>query len=192
MTSIDESHDRSVKVIEEYNNEGKPFVLYLRKFSFNVWHGKDDINRYLTDNYIESNLPQGVNLISIQEPGDSMTFFRKVPSLHLTDTSWQCVVEEPIKIADIIVSECYMLSPRVTYEMTNCIRYNKYHQTVLILPPPKDIVKEAQLNSMNYKQFLCILVLTTKQIGNSNSSYIPSDSVPSYIIATEQVNRPLA
>jgi hypothetical protein len=122
MTSIDESHDRSVKVIEEYNNEGKPFVLYLRKFSFNVWHGKDDINRYLTDNYIESNLPQGVNLISIQEPGDSMTFFRKVPSLHLTDTSWQCVVEEPIKIADIIVSECYMLSPRVTYEMTNCIR----------------------------------------------------------------------
>jgi hypothetical protein len=67
MTSSNELHDAAMKVIEEFSYEGKPFVLYLRKFDFHVLHGKNEFDRYLTDNYIATNLTQGINLITIRE-----------------------------------------------------------------------------------------------------------------------------
>jgi tetratricopeptide (TPR) repeat protein len=141
MTSRSELHNAAVKVIEEYRNEGKPFILYLRKFDIDVFHGKNETNRYLTDEYLVSNLPQGINFISIQEPQnlggkDDSILFRKVPSLDLRDIKWEDVVDELIIFADIIISECLMLSEGVEYELTTCLKYNKHHQTVLILPPP--------------------------------------------------------
>ena len=55
MTSRSELHKAALKVIEEYRDEGKPFVLYLRKFDIEIFHGKNETDRYLIDNYLESN-----------------------------------------------------------------------------------------------------------------------------------------
>jgi hypothetical protein len=96
VTSREELHNSAVKVIDEYENEGKPLVLYLRKFDITVLHGKNAINRYLTENYIASHLPQGINIITIQDQDDitydlpgGTAFSRRVPSLLLDDSEWK-------------------------------------------------------------------------------------------------------
>jgi hypothetical protein len=149
MTSND-AQDKAAKVIEEYNNEGKPFVLYLRKFDIDILHGKNKTERYLIDNYLVNNLPQDVNVIAIHNskegvlsklPYDFPAYFRNVPSLNLPDTTWEVDVEQLIERSDLIVSECIMLSPGVKSELYTCHKHNKNHQTVLILPPPQSSVR---------------------------------------------------
>jgi hypothetical protein len=139
-------YGKGVKVIREYTNEGKPFVLYLRKFDIDVLHGQNPIDRHLTDNYIMSNLPQGVNLITILDASEltdvkGTPTARLAPSLSLPHTAWKSVVDVLIKEADMIVSECHMLTEGVTYELKSCLRHDKEDQTVLILPPPNSFLK---------------------------------------------------
>jgi hypothetical protein len=151
MTSREDLHQAARRVVWEYENEGIPFILYLRKFDIHVLHGKDDLNRYLLENYILDNLPQGVNLITVQEDDppsvsnpqeriDSLSyiegtaFSRRAPALSLGDDQWPLIVGELIKRADIVVSECFMLSHGVNEELLLCHRHKKYDQTVLVLP----------------------------------------------------------
>lgn len=139
-------HEDAVKAIDDYINEGKPFILYLRKYDIIFHHGKNEIDRYLTDNYISNNLPKGINLISVQDRNEitnikGTIFYRNVPSFNLSHNEWEDVVDELIMEADIIICECPLLTPGVKYELTSCLKHKKYNQTVLILPPPNEIFK---------------------------------------------------
>jgi len=139
-SSREQLHDAAVQVVEEYENEGSPFVLYLRKFDITVLHGQNEVDRYLVENYLLDNLPAGVNLLTVQDaddlPGDRTVFARRAPALLLDDRNWEGVVDVLVWRAELIVSECLMLSAGVRFELDAAVRHGKTDQTVLILPPP--------------------------------------------------------
>src|SRR2546421_9549557 len=146
MASLQDRHNAALKVIKAYEQDGVPFVLYFRKFDFAILHGQNDRDRYLMENYLLSNLPQSVNLITIQDPEDLSAGFtedtvwtRKAPALGLDDSLWQQIAEELVWRADIIISEYWELSKGVEFELTTCVKNVKFDQTVLILPPPKSM-----------------------------------------------------
>lgn len=53
MASHKKLYKNPLKVIEEYINEGKPYVLYLRSYDLIITHGKNDLQgRELLQQYI--------------------------------------------------------------------------------------------------------------------------------------------
>jgi hypothetical protein len=67
---------RSVAIAAAYNAEGMPFVLYFRKFDFEVLHSPFERAPKLTEDWLRDTLPPEVEVITIQDP-DSMTGVRR-------------------------------------------------------------------------------------------------------------------
>jgi hypothetical protein len=137
-------HDAAVAVIESYRTRGLPFALYFRKYDFTVSHGPMEFGPRLTENVLSDAMPPGAQVVTIQSKGDGLdyagsgsSFNRSAPALFLEDTNWQEVAASLIPFADLIVSEAYMLSDGVRFELETAYRANRWDRTVLLLPPLK-------------------------------------------------------
>ena len=145
MAEREQLHAAAWRVIEDFTRDGTPYVLYLRKFDFHVLHGPDDAYRELLENYLLDQVSElGANLVSVQEPGDAVasyvegdiTFARRAPALSLGDDQWAEYARALIADADLIVSECLMLSPGVRSELEFAFHNGAIDRIALVLPSP--------------------------------------------------------
>jgi hypothetical protein len=133
--------DAARRVIEDYAQRGIPFVLYLRTFGMTVFHGPMEFGPQLLENSLRAALPEGVNIITVQDrrhglySGTGSASDRGAPALILSDGEWRDVVEELIRHAALIVSECLLLTWGVRYELETAYRLGRWDRTVLVLPP---------------------------------------------------------
>ncbi|HEX7335338.1 MAG TPA: hypothetical protein VF290_27850 [Pyrinomonadaceae bacterium] len=137
----EERHAAALKVVEAFENEGMPFVLYFRKFDFEVLHGPFEFGPKLTENALRDALPPEVEVITIQDHGQmtykyrSSRLQREAPALLLPDETWQEAARALIPIADLIVSEPLMLTEGVRLELQMIYDAHRWDRTVLLLPP---------------------------------------------------------
>jgi hypothetical protein len=145
MANREQLHAAALQVIDDFTQAGVPYLLYLRKFDVHVLHGPDDEDRELLENHLFDEMSElGVNVISIQEPGDAVAsyvgsdiaFARRAPALSLADDQWVEYVRPLIADADLIVSECLMLSEGVRGELEFAYSTGAIDRIALLLPPP--------------------------------------------------------
>ncbi len=141
-------HEAALAVIGNYNTQGLPFALYFRKYDFMVAHGPMEFGPQLIENVLHEAMPPGAQVLTIQEhenvlpdySGSGSRFDRSAPALLLGDEHWREVAASLIPFADLIVSECYMLSEGVRFELDLAYRMNRWDRTVLLLPPLKSFL----------------------------------------------------
>jgi hypothetical protein len=133
------------RVIDDFTGDGVPYVLYLRNFRLHVLHGPDDAHRELLENSLFDQVTKlGANLLSIQEPGgvaasyaeDDIALSRRAPALSLDDDQWAEYARALIADADLIVSECLMVSPGVRSELEFAFHGGTIDRIALVLAPP--------------------------------------------------------
>jgi hypothetical protein len=137
----EDMHAAAVRVVEAYEQDGTPFVLYFRKFDFEVLHGPFELGPKLTENALRDALPAEIEVVTIQEPG-SMTYDlqtsrlrREAPALLLDDDRWSDAAKTLIARADLIISEALMLSEGVRLELQMIYDAQRWDRAVLVLPP---------------------------------------------------------
>ncbi len=129
------------EVVESYTRGGVPFVLYLRKYAIVVDHGPMEYGPQLTENVLEAALTHGAHVVAIQahsDPGYSgneSRLDRSAPAFYVDDQHWQEIFRWLMIHADVIVSECLMLSEGVSYELQQLHQLGLFDRTVLLLPP---------------------------------------------------------
>jgi hypothetical protein len=132
-------HEAAATILRDYDETRAPFVVYLRKFGFDVFHGPNETDRALVEDTLREDLPPAVGLFTIMgDPGvvDARQLMGRSPSLQIGgDDHWQEVLTPIIAAAEMIVSEFTFLSEGVRWELEACDRLGKALQTVLILPP---------------------------------------------------------
>jgi hypothetical protein len=138
----EELHATALRVLDDYETRGMPFALYLRHFGATVIHGPMELSPQLIENALEAALPEGVRVLTIQEHGANNTYMgnrtsfdRNAPALFLPNEHWQEVPHELIRHAELIVSECPILSGGVRFELEVASRESRWDRTVLVLPP---------------------------------------------------------
>jgi hypothetical protein len=137
-------HEAALAVIEDYNTRGLPFALYFRTYDFSASHGPMEFGPRLIENVLHEALPPGARVLTIQAHDDVLgysgtgsRFDRSASALLLGDEHWQDIAASLIPFADLIVSEIYMLSEGVRFELDTAYRMNRWDRTVLLLPPMK-------------------------------------------------------
>lgn len=135
-------HEAALDVIDAYNTRGLPFAIYFRKYDIDVWHGPFEFGPRLVENVLREAMPPGASVLTIQNHdsnisyGGSKAFFdRSAPALLLEDDQWQEAAAAFIPFADLIVSECLMLSGGVRFELDTAFGMGRWDRTVLVLPP---------------------------------------------------------
>lgn len=144
-------HEAALANLEEHETNGKPFVLYLRKFGIRQLYG-DENDPYgrahpegftLDDNLHRWTQWRGVGFVKVHDLGISMDAAidgTRIPALFLND-AWLDAVVAMISRAELIVSECQFLSAGVQAELQACIDLGRIDRTVLVLPsPPFDFI----------------------------------------------------
>ncbi len=156
-------HERALQAIEDHKSKGTPFALYFRKYDFTVTHGPMEFGPRLTENVLYDAMPPGTNLITIQDQKDYMAYSGKhffadrvAPALLLEDEHLEEVAKSLITSADLIVSECYMLSDAVRLELEAAFQANKWDKTVLLLPPQESYLELVDNNPLIQKFPRCI------------------------------------
>jgi hypothetical protein len=134
-------HAQALQVIDEFETQAKPFVLYFRKFDIIILHRAALLGPGLLEVGLYDVLPESCNMLTIQNSrdaaaysGDGTVWDRTVPALHLEDDSWAAVAEHLIANALAIVSECLVLSPGVLAELQMIDRLRRHADTLLVLP----------------------------------------------------------
>lgn len=134
-------HAQAVQVINEFETQAKPFVLYFRKFAITVLHRAALLGPGLLEVGLYDLLPESCNMLTIQNSrdvaaytGDGTAWDRTVPALDLPDERWAAVAEHLIANALAIVSECLVLSPGVLAELQMIDRLGRHADTLLVLP----------------------------------------------------------
>jgi len=139
-------HDAAVRVLDAYESDGTPFVLYFRHFGMEVLHGPFEHGPKLTENALRDALPSDVEVITIQDQSSffrdlgTSRFRRDAPALALGDDAWVDVVRQLIPFADVIVSEPLQLSSGVRLELQMIYAARRWDRTVLVLPPLESLV----------------------------------------------------
>jgi hypothetical protein len=137
-----ELHEAALAAIEAYANNGQPLAVYFRKYDFNVTYGPMEYGPRLIENVLRDALPDDANVVTIQSHEDAMGYTgngfvmdRAAPALLLDDDGWQEAAAALIANADLIVSECLMLSQGVRFELQTAYELGRWDRTVLVLPP---------------------------------------------------------
>lgn len=142
-------HEAALAVIDDYTTKGLPFAIYFRKYGFQVSHGPMELGPQLIENVLQDAMPPGAQVltvqshddISIEYTGAGGRFNRSAPALYIKDEEWREFVSKLIPLADLIISECYMLSEGVRFELEVAAHYDLWDRTVLLLPPQKSYLK---------------------------------------------------
>lgn len=142
-----ELHQAALDAIGRYRDEGLPFALSFRTFSFTVFHGPMEFGPRLLENVLSAAMPAGATVLAIQDQGDLLPrqvelsrHSRSAPALVLDDAAWKDVAVSLIAHADLIVSECHVLTPGVRFELDAAYRLGRWDRTVLVIPPHGAIV----------------------------------------------------
>ena len=158
-----EMHAQALEVLRERESEGIPFVLYLTSFDFHVHHTASPFGPELLENALLDALPDGVNIVRIQEQGaldaygsTAISMRRRAPALLLGDEIWQSVAEALIATADLIVSECPRLGEGVRFELERAYRLGRWDRTVLVLPPLRSYLEPVDNNPVIHLFPLCV------------------------------------
>jgi len=137
-----ELHEAALAAIEAYAKNGQPLAVYFRKYDFHVTYGPMEYGPRLIENVLRDALPDGANVVTIQSHDDVMGYTgsgivmdRAAPALLLDDDGWQEAAAALIANADLIVSECLMLSKGVRFELQTAYELGRWDRTVLVLPP---------------------------------------------------------
>jgi hypothetical protein len=138
----EEMHAQALDVLRARECDGTPFILYLTTFGLSVSHTASPFGPELLENSVLDAVPEGVNVIRIQEhslhddyASTAISVRRRAPALLLDDEFWKDVAEGLIATADLIISECYMLGPGVRFELERAYHLGRWDRTVLVLPP---------------------------------------------------------
>jgi hypothetical protein len=136
-------HEQALQAVREYEEQHKPFVLYLRKFDITVLYGAALLGPGLLEVGLYDILPETYNMLTIQDAtettgymGTGIAFDRTVPALNLADDEWEDVARFLIANATAIVSECLMLSGGVRRELEIIDNFGRNQDTLLVLPEP--------------------------------------------------------
>ena len=104
-----ERHEAAVGILRAYEETRAPFVVCLRKFGFDVFHGPDDAHRTLVEDTLWEDLPQSVGLFTIMgDPGerDTRQCMGNSPSLYIgADEDWQEVAHPALAAAEMAAPE---------------------------------------------------------------------------------------
>jgi hypothetical protein len=57
-------HEAAAEILRVYDETRAPYVVYLRKFSVDVFHGPDEANRALVEDTLREDLPSGAGLFT--------------------------------------------------------------------------------------------------------------------------------
>jgi hypothetical protein len=139
-------HHAARELLEAYEQRGLPFVLSFRTYGVEIFHGPFEGGPQYVETMLRRALPPEAGVLAVQDHGGG-TYFgsgtfedRATPSLLLADEDWQEAVESLIPYADLIVSECYFLTPGVRFELDAVQRHRTWDRTVLILPPLESMI----------------------------------------------------
>jgi hypothetical protein len=134
-------HEQALAVLREFEEHGKQFVLYLRKFDVTVLHRAALLGPGLLEVGLYDLLPESCNMLTIQNPtesigytGDASAFDRTVPALNLADDNWEEVARFLIANAKAIVSECLMLTEGVRKELEMIDELGRNEDALLVIP----------------------------------------------------------
>jgi hypothetical protein len=159
----EEMHAQALAVLSAHERDGTPFVLYLTTFGLGISHTASPFGPELLENSVLDAIPDGVNVIRIQEhsPYDdyastAISVRRRAPALLLGDDTWKDVAERLISTADLIISECYMLRPGVRFELERAYRLGRWDRTVLVLPPLQSVITPVDNDPLIHMFPLCI------------------------------------
>lgn len=134
-------HDSARRVLEEYVQHGHPFVLYFRTFDVTRLHGPFEYGGRLLENIIRRALPPSAGMVTVQDrdvaayQGTGTVYDRATPALLLAHDSWKTVVEPLIGHAELIISECQVLTSGVRFELETILHLDRWDRTVLVFPP---------------------------------------------------------
>lgn len=137
-----ELHNAAMNALADCDATGAPLALYLRKFDVTVAHGPPEDGPSLLENILFAAMPAGAHLVTIQchgadaeYAGNLTAFDRDAPALFLPNEEWDRVPAALIPRADLVVSECLMLSGGVRTELEQAYAARRWDRTVLVLPP---------------------------------------------------------
>jgi len=134
-------HESALRVVERYQSEGLPFVLYFRTFHIDVLQGPFEYGPKLTENALRDSLPPEIEVLTIQDQRsttydlDDSRLQRKAPAFALDDENWPEVAQSLITLSDLIVSEPFMLGSGVRLELEMIYKASLWDRAVLVLPP---------------------------------------------------------
>jgi tetratricopeptide (TPR) repeat protein len=135
-------HEAALGAIEAYAKDGRPLAVYFRKYNINVTYGPMEYGPRLIENVLRDALPDGANVVTIQSHDDDLGYTgsgivmdRAAPALLLDENRWKEAAAVLIANADVIVSECLMLSEGVRFELQKAYELGRWDRTVLVLPP---------------------------------------------------------
>lgn len=136
----EEYHKAALRAVEAYRTEGRPFVLYLRKFGIEVLHGPFDQGPKLTENHLRDALPPEVEVVTVQDQhsladSGSSRLHREAPALRLSNAGWMRDIDALIAFADLIVSEPLLIGEGVRLELEMIFKRGRWDRTVLLIPP---------------------------------------------------------
>jgi len=134
-------HEQALQAIREFEEHGKPFVLYLRKFHAAVLHQAALLGPGLLEVGLYDILPESWNMLTIQDSsatteytGSRQAYDRTAPALCLGNDRLEEVARWLIANARWIVSECLMLSHGVCEELEIVDALGRHDRMLLVLP----------------------------------------------------------
>ena len=135
-------HADALELLKAYDERGMPFALSLRNYHITVHHGPFERGAQYVETMIRRALPAGAGVLTIQDQGDIAIYTgsgssadRGAASLLLPDDEWREIVAGLIPFADLIVSEPYMLTEAVRFELDTARHHGSWDRTVVVLPP---------------------------------------------------------
>jgi hypothetical protein len=135
-------HEAALAAIESSKTCGLPLAVYFRKYDITVTHGPMEYGPRLIENVLQDSLPDGTSVVTIQSHDDITGYSgtghaldRDAPALLLDDEHWKEAASALIAHADLIVSECLVLTPGVRFELEIAYKTGRWDRTVLVLPP---------------------------------------------------------
>ena len=136
---------RAQEALQKYEEEGLPFVLYLRDFAWEKWvgpRGQDTAQHEPIFNAVTRTLPADCGFVLVQNQGAMfeglLSPFKgphdPAPGLLLEDDTWQEVVAWLIPRASLIICQLMKIGKGTEWELLKIIQAGQRHKTLLLLP----------------------------------------------------------
>ncbi len=145
--SRNERHAEALEIIRLQEEEGRPFILYLRDFRGGervVREQHHERHPFTIDNKLLEQVSPDIGVVFIQSEAEEKYWEQlpssglgpQGPSLQLPNDKWQQVVARLIGLAEVIFVDAPLLSEGTRFELETCLSNNRVHHTVVVLDAP--------------------------------------------------------
>ncbi|MBL8549667.1 MAG: hypothetical protein JNJ73_06760 [Hyphomonadaceae bacterium] len=130
-------------ILQRYEHDGLPFVLFLRDFGYQRQIGPADGDMEPLHNSLAAALPPGVGVFYVQDQKHPHTEDFKsrlraeekpAAAFLLRDENWQEQVTWLVERASLIVCEMSFLKPGTAFELDRILAARQLHKTILVMP----------------------------------------------------------